>query len=206
MLTSARLYHSRTPLRCLAAFVVILSFASCGSENGPCVSFEYVNLSTPITVETSGQTSTDSVVGRLDATSSPDEAAWQAFRHFLLEDISQTGGGATWLMYEPLHSVESPVGEIGIQLAGSFQPGDVVLVTLAPSGISNGQVGPAPGGARGVYVATSQWIASSVSGTLEVVAVGPLRLRMDLLATNEPGQEVRIQGEMTASRRHYTCN
>lgn len=183
----------------------------CGSDQGPCVESEYINLSTPLTVEYSAQTYVDSVGGRFDAFSAEDEAGWQAFRHFLLGDISQTAGGATWLMYDVLHSSTSHVGEIGIQLAGSFQPGEVVQVTLAPSSISNGVLGSAPDGARGAYVAAGtvadgEWIASAVSGTIEVLAVAPLRVRLDLLASNDPGQVMRIRGDMTASLGHYTCN
>lgn len=193
------------------SLAVLLFLFGCGSDQGPCVESEYINLSTPLTVEYSGQTYGDSVGGRFDPGFAQDEAGWQAFRHFLLDDISQTAGGATWLMYDLLLSPTSHVGEIGIQLAGSFQPGDVVEVTLAPSSISIGVLGSAPDGARGVYVvagtvADGQWIASAVSGTIEVLAVAPLRLRLDLLTSNDPGQEMRIRGDMTASLRHFTCN
>jgi hypothetical protein len=193
------------------SLAVLLFLFGCGSDQGPCVESEYINLSTPLTVEYAGQTYVDSVGGRFDASSAEDEAGWQAFRHFHLGDISQTAGGATWLMYDVLHATTSHVGEIGIQLAGSFQPGDVVQVTLAPSSISNGALGSAPDGARGAYVAAGtvadgEWIATAVSGTIEVLAVAPLRLRFDLLASNDPGQEMRIRGDMTASLEHYTCN
>jgi hypothetical protein len=70
---------------------------------------------------------------------------------FLLGDISQTAGGATWLMYDVLLSPTSHVSQIGLQLAGSFQASDVVQVTLAPSSISNRDVGSAPVMERRVY-------------------------------------------------------
>lgn len=81
-------------------------------------------------------------------------------------------------------------------------------VTTA-SGIANGLVGPAPDGSNGVEVNArthEQWRASSVSGTLEVVGVAPLWLRMDLLAINVPGDDVRIRGEITTVLRHFPCD
>ncbi len=188
---------------------VLLFLFGCGSDQDPCLENEYIDLSTPLTVEYSGQTYMDSVGGRFMPFDAEDEAGWLAFRHFLLDDISQTAGGGTWLLYDVLLSPTSHVSRIGIQLAGSFQPGDVVQVTLAPSSISSGFVSSAPDGARGVYVsagtvADGGWIATAVSGTIEVLTVAPLRLRLDLLASNDPGQEMRIRGDM-ASLRHYMC-
>jgi hypothetical protein len=38
----------------------------------------------------------------------------------------------------------------------------------------------------------------SVSGTLEVLAIAPLRLRLDVLATSATGEELRLEGDMAA--------
>ena len=38
----------------------------------------------------------------------------------------------------------------------------------------------------------------SVAGTLEVLAIAPLRLRLDVLATSATGEEMRLEGDMAA--------
>jgi len=223
-LVSARFYRTSALAlpRYLAALAVFACFTGCAVDPTPqCdeVSPEYledIDISLPITVEISGQTSTLPLVSHVNfgASSDGDGAggvAWQAFRHFLIEDISQVGGGATWDVEDPTFA--APIGAIAFQLAGSFRPGDLIQVTTASGisdtlGIANGLVGPAPAGATGIEVDArthEQWRASSVSGTVEVLGVAPLWLRVDLLAINVPGDDVRVRGEMTTVLSHRPC-
>jgi hypothetical protein len=82
------------------------------------------------------------------------------------------------------------------QLSGALIVGDVIPVTTVLQEVGWGEpVSPAPSftvGAPGFTVAT-------VSGTFEVLGVGPLRLRIDVVAS-DGGRDLRLQGEMTARR------
>ncbi len=65
-----------------------------------------------------------------------------------------------------------------------------------------GPLAPPNGAVAAAAVSADNFAAQgndgSVSGTVEVLGIAPLRLRLDLLATSAGGDEIRIQGDMTA--------
>jgi hypothetical protein len=118
-------------------------------------------------------------------------------RRFLLDDISTSAAGATWNVTAPANP--DVLNWLAIQLQGSFQPGDVIQVVSVPESHVIGVWGDAPLGARGIHVSAPGFTTVSASGTLHVLAVAPLNLRLDVLVANDTGEEIRIQGDMVAS-------
>jgi hypothetical protein len=116
---------------------------------------------------------------------------------FLLDDISTTAAGATWNVTAPANP--DVLTWLAIQLQGSFQPGDVIQVVSVPEAQVLGVWGDAPQGARGIHLSAPGFTTVSASGTLQVLTVAPLSLRLDVLVANETGEEIRIQGDMAAS-------
>lgn len=85
---------------------------------------------------------------------------------------------------------------------GPRGPGNVVPANV---GVFVGQWGPLapPNGAPASAALHAEnfnaWDGEgSVTGTIEVLAIGPLRLRLDALATNGTGEEIRVRGDMVA--------
>lgn len=148
------------------------------------------------TVERSGQTHAVALQGSITEEGTYEQG-WSALRHFLLADISTSGGGASWTV-TVLTFPEEVLSWLAIQLAGTFQPGDLIQVSAQPGLDLAGAWGEAPDGARTVQMAAIGFTVASGGGTLEVLGVGPLRLRIDLLFVSDTGEEMRIQGDMAA--------
>jgi hypothetical protein len=164
-----------------------------GCGGGECFDVPTVQARMPATVERSGNTSNILLSG-----DTVDDPYNNPYLHgLLLSDISQSPGGATWTLSAPGNPGDI-LDWLTIQLQGSFQPGDVIQVTQVPESWLN-TWNDAPEGARGVYVSAPGFTTTSVSGTIEVLRVAPLGLRLDVLAANEAGEEVRVRGDMVAS-------
>lgn len=81
-------------------------------------------------------------------------------------------------------------------------------VRAVSTGVFIGQGGPiaVPNGAPAAVAVSADRFAAqagdgSVSGTLEVLRIAPLALRLDLTATSASGDEIRIRGDMAAELR-----
>jgi hypothetical protein len=167
--------------------------AACGRD---CTDVPSVQVSMPGTVQRSGQTTTIRLFAE-----TVDEQSAPFLHEFFLEDISDGNGvGALWSM----QAQEQGAGVIEwltISLQGtSLDAGDVVQVSSIPGDPITTGIWGAPIAEGGeVQVVGPGFTTASASGTIHVAGVGPLRLTLDIRATNAAGEEIALQGDMTAS-------
>ena len=165
-----------------------VTLTACASEN---CDIERVAASMPTTVDFEDQSSVVHLEDYLTFTMNTlDFTGVQEF-------LTATGahGGAIWTLSAPLPTT-SIVEFVAFQLTGPLVPGDVVPVTTV---LQAGGWGAARSTTPSFGVGAGEFVASTVSGTFEVLGVGPLRLRVDLLTT-DGSRELRLQGEMSARR------
>jgi hypothetical protein len=124
--------------------------------------------------------------------------------HDTTGDASRYSGAIGWFLEAEALTVADAL-MLTIELQGPVSTGQVRPVS---SGVFIGQWGPiaVPNAApAAVAVSADQFAArandGSVSGTLEVLRVAPLGLRLDLTATSAAGDEIRMRGDMTAALR-----
>jgi len=192
----ARLSRVRSPRSFFRLFAVISPWTMVTGCGGDCTDVPAVQVSMPATVQRSGQTFAARLFG---ATVDEPTAPWH---HFFLQDLSHDEGGvgSLWSM----HPQGQGVGVIDwliVSLQGtSFEAGDAVQVSTIPGDPITTEVWgwPLAEGAE-VQVVASGFTTASASGTLQVLGVGPLRLRFDIRVSNDTGEEIGIQGDMTAS-------
>jgi hypothetical protein len=193
---NARAYMGRSP-RYLTAMLACLAqtgMTAC-SGSGNCSDVPAVQVSMPAMVQRSGQTTGVRLLGEtVDDPAAP-------FHHFFLGDISQDNGvGATWSM-QPQGQGAEVVEWLIVSLQGtSFKAGDAIQVSSIPGDpITSGTWGVPLAAGGEVQVVAPGFTTASASGTLQVLGVGPLRLRFDIHVSNGTAEEIGIQGDMTAS-------
>ena len=183
--------------RLLFLFSLVLPLVGISGCNNQCTSVPTVEASMPATVIRSGQTNTIDLRGFITADGTYQQA-WDSLRQFLLTDVATSGGGASWVVSGPGFPEDEVLHWLAIQLAGSFQVGDIVQENAVPGQDLASAWGTAQAGAREFQVSAPNFITASGSGTLEVLGIAPLRLRVNLVASNDLGEEIRIQGDMAA--------
>jgi hypothetical protein len=183
-------------LWCVLGSLALVSLSTNVMGCNGCISKPAVEASMQATVERPGQTHAVALQGSITEEGT-SEQGWSALRHFLLADISTSSGGASWTV-TALNVPEEVLSWLAIQLAGTFQPGELIQVSAQPGLDLAGAWAEAPDGARTVQMAAIGFTVASGGGTLEVLGVGPLRLRIDLLFVSDTGEEMRIQGDMAA--------
>jgi hypothetical protein len=182
-----------TARRLSLAAALALALGACGSSSEPC-QVETLQVRMPATVVRNGQSTTSELSSEATVGQASSIAAFEATRTFLT-DASHYSGTIAWFFGSALVNVT-------LELQGPRQPGEVL--PLSP-GVFVGFWGPLapPNGAVAAAAVRADSFAvyanaGSVSGTLEVLAVAPLRLRLDLVATSAAGETLRIQGDMAA--------
>jgi hypothetical protein len=149
----------------------------------------------PATVQRSGQTTSV----RLFAETVDERSGY--LHELFLEDISHENGvGALWSMEAQVQGA-GVIEWLTVSLQGtSFQGGDVVQVSSIPGDPITTGVWAVPIAEGGkVQVVAQGFTTASASGTIQVLGVGPLRLTLDIRASNAAGEEIGVQGDMTAS-------
>jgi hypothetical protein len=154
------------------------------------------------TIDFEGQTT----MAQLEGSVGPfniDEVSFRAVRDFLAEGGAQGSGGAVWTV-EP-QSASPALSYVAIQLSGPLAPGDLVNVTTAFDG--GGWGTPFTSVPMIAVASPGGFVASTASGTLEVLNVQPLGLRLDMLTVNAEMNELRLRGDMAARlRRESFCD
>jgi hypothetical protein len=160
---------------------------------GPC-RVESLRVTLPATIDRGGQTTTADLSYEAGVGFFENIAAFQSTRTFLTGDASRFAGSIAWFFGTDV--------QLTVVLQGPRVPGDLVPVS---TGVFVGRWGPLapPNGAPASVALTAQNFSAwhgegSVTGTIEVLAVAPLRLRVDVLATNGTGEEIRVRGDMVA--------
>jgi hypothetical protein len=175
-----------------------LALGACGSSSEPC-QVATLQVRMPATVTRNGQSAATELSFEAGVGLFPSIAAFEATRALLTGDASQYSGTIAWIF-------ESVLASVTIELQGPRQPGEVLQ--LSPGVFANwGPLAPPNGAVAAAAVSADNFTASAntsdgtVSGTLEVLAIAPLRVWLDLVATSAAGEAIRIQGEMAAELR-----
>lgn len=177
-----------------------LAVGACHSSNEPC-EVETLRVRMPATVVRHGQSTTTELSFELNAGQFSTIAAFEATRSFFT-DASAYAGTIAW----EILATDAPL-HFGIVLQGPRQSGEVLQVSPGVLPATWGPLAPPNGAVAAAAVVVDAADGTSfaamandgdVSGTLEVLAVAPLKLRLDLVATSAAGEEMRIQGDMVA--------
>jgi hypothetical protein len=185
------MWSSHQALAC-AAMSLSTWVTACGRD---CTDVPSVQVSMPATVQRSGQTITVRLFAEI-----VDEQSAPFLHQFFLEDISDGNGvGALWSMQAQGQGA-GVIEWLTVSLQGtSLQAGDVVQVSSIPGDAITGVWGVPLAEGGEVQVVGPGFTTASASGRIEVLGVGPLRLTLDIRATNAAGEEIAVQGDMTAS-------
>ncbi len=177
----------------VAAVALALALGACDSSTEPCRA-ESLQVRMPATVVRDGQSVTTELSYEAQIGLFSSIAAFEATRTFLTGNAAQYSGSIAC-------SFESSIVGLTLELQGPRQAGDVLQ--LSTGVFANwGPLAPPNGAVAAAAVSAANFAAQandgSVSGTVEVLGIAPLRLRLDLLATSATGDEIRIRGDMTA--------
>jgi hypothetical protein len=175
------------------SLALTLALVACDSTE-PC-QVETLQVRMPATVLRHGQSTTTELSQGLTAGQSSSIAAFEATRTFLT-DASHYTGTISWEIGSGTINLA-----LGLQLQGPRQPGEVL--PLSPGVLADwGPLAPPNGAVAAAAVTADNFAAmandGTVTGTLEVLATAPLRLRLNLVATSAASEEIRIQGDMAA--------
>jgi hypothetical protein len=173
-------------VRRLLALPFLLS--ACGSPFGECRT-ERVEVSFPATIERGSGTESMTLEGSVAVAnlSVPD---FETVRAVLTGDVSAETDGVIWTV--PMATTE---GWVSLAIDAPVSPGDVLTVGSTYDGAGWGPF-ELPGETKiAASVRDGSFIASSVTGTVEVLGVMPLRLRLDLTATDASSATVHVTGD-----------
>jgi hypothetical protein len=184
------------------ALLVALTLAAtgCGFPLGPCEQ-ERIEVRGTTAVQRAGQSSTDDVFGAFAPGNNPEH--YPAVKRFLIDAPPRAGEAVVWSV--PAFRVNG--GYIAVLLSGPLRAGDQVPVVGAFEGGGWGTSTASREASATVSVRADDFVASSASGTIEVLGVAPLRLRLDVTAGSAAGAAMRIRGEVRFSllRENVPC-
>ena len=174
-------------MRGVLALPILL--AACGAPLGDC-SAERVEVALPATIDRNGVPESVALEGAVSVgnVSVPD---FETIRAVLTGDVAAETAGVIWTV---------PVGAAGwVSLAvdAPLAPGATHPVGSTYDGAGWGLYDLPAGTKIAASVRDGAFAASSVSGTVEVLGVTPLRLRLDLDATDGAAQTVHVEGDAT---------
>jgi hypothetical protein len=181
---------ARTTRAMLAA--VGLVAAGCGFPLGRC-EHERIEVRGMTTVERAGQTSTDEVFAVFAPGNNPEH--YPTVKRFLIDAAPRAGDAVVWTV--PAFRVNG--AHIALLLSGPLGVGDRVPVVAAFEGGGWGTSTASGDAAASVSVRADDFVASSASGTVDVLGVAPLRLRLDVTARSAAGATIGIRGELQFS-------
>ena len=163
--------------------------AGCGSPFGDC-RLERVEVSLPATIERSSGTETATLEGSVAVgnLSVPD---FETVRAVLTGDVTAENGGVIWTV--PMAGTTD--GWVSLAVDAPVSQGQVLGVGSTYDGAGWGPF-DLPGATKiAASVRDGGFIATSVTGTVDVLAVMPLRLRLDLTAIDASSTTVRVTGD-----------
>jgi hypothetical protein len=179
--------------RLLALALAAGSLAGCGSSLDSCVA-ERIDLTWPATITRDGAPGTVTLAGQVSP-SNVGVPVFATLRAVLTGEVGAETAGVVWTVpaFEPEQgwvavAIDAPVavGET-LTVGSTFDGGGWGAFDL-PAGVH------VAAGLRAGTVA-----ASEVIGTVEVLAVRPLRLRLDLTGRNGADVLARVQGDAAFS-------
>lgn len=143
----------------------------------------------PATIERNGITQNETLSGVVAFTNVPDQ--FHLLKAVLTEDPSRSTEGVVWTV----PAFQTNGGFIAVALQAPLCAGDSLLVTSAFNGGGWGQFDLPAGSRAQVSVRADSFLAVSASGSIRVLAVAPLRLRIDITTQSNNNTTIRIRGD-----------
>lgn len=162
---------------------------ACGSPFGDC-RLERVEVSLPATIERNAVPETVILEGSVAVgnLSVPD---FETIRAVLTGDVTSENAGVIWTV--PMAGATQ--GWVSLAIDAPVSPGAILPVGSTYDGAGWGLF-DLPGGTKiAASVRDGVFAATSVTGTVEVLGAMPLRLRLDLTATDASAATVRVRGD-----------
>jgi len=186
---------SRLRTVAVGAFVVVAPglLASCGSPFGPCF-LDQVRVSLPASIERDGGTETATLTGQV-APSNLSVPEFETVRAVLTRDTSSETAGVVWTV----PAFDANPGWVAVAIQAPVAAGDVLPVDQTFDGAGWGVFALGSGARIAASVRAGDYVATAVTGTVEVLAVAPLRLRLDLTARDAGGATIRVRGDASFS-------
>jgi hypothetical protein len=163
--------------------------AACGSPFGDCSS-DRVEVTLPATIERNGVPESVAL-GDAVATGNVGAPEFETLRAVLTGDVASEDAGVVWTV----SITGTSDGWISLAVDAPLSAGQTLDVGTTFTGAGWGLYDVPAGTKIAASVRDGAFIATSVTGTVQVLAVTPLRLRLDLTAADGSGLTVRIRGD-----------
>ena len=156
----------------------------------------------PATIERNGAPQNETLSGVVAFTNVPDQFA--ALRAVLTEDPTQQTYGVVWTM----PAFQTNGAGIAIALQAPLRAGDVLAVNSAFDGGGWGTISLPAGVRAQVSLRADNFVATSASGSIQILAVAPLRLHLDIETKDAANSTIRIRGDASFKfvRARVTCD
>jgi hypothetical protein len=179
--------------RLLVLALAASSLAGCGSSLDSCVA-ERIDLTWPATITRDGAPGAVTLAGQVSP-SNVGVPVFATLRAVLTGEVGAETAGVVWTV----PAFEPEQGWVAVAIDAPVAAGETLTVGSTFDGAGWGVFDLAAGVrvAAGLRVGTVA--ASEVSGTVEVLGVDPLRLRLDLTGRNGGNLLARVQGDATFS-------
>ena len=128
----------------------------------------------PVTIERNGTAQNETLTGVVAFTNVPDQ--FPLLKTVLTENPSRHTEGVVW----GVPAFRTNGGFIAVALQAPLRAGDSLNVTSAFNGGGWGQFDLPAGSLAQVSVRADGFVAASASGSIRILAVAPLRLRLNL--------------------------
>jgi len=183
---------TRSPTRQLVVCLTLaLPFLSaCGSAFESCRS-DRIEVALPATVDRDGRTQSVLLSGAVSPGNLSSGEEFENVRAVLTGDPAGRTGGVIWTV----PAFETNPGWVAVALRAPLAPGDVLPVSTTVDGAGWGTFDLPQGTDVVVSLRAGSYVAVTASGTVRVLAVAPLRLRLDLTGRDAAGDPVRVRGD-----------
>ncbi|NUO79319.1 hypothetical protein HUU05_04520 [candidate division KSB1 bacterium] len=170
-------------LVCAAGF-----FLGCGA---PFRCFEErIEVSWPATI-TRGAEQESATLAGVVAPGNVGESVFAELKSVLVNEASAQTFGLVWSV--PAFNTNG--GGIAVALAAPLQRGEVLQITSSFQGGGWGRFSLPNGERAQVSVRAENFVATSASGTMQVLQVAPLVLRLEITATDTSNATIQIRGD-----------
>jgi hypothetical protein len=180
--------------RYLAALAA-LPLAACGSSFDACQA-ERIEVTLPATITRDAGSSVATLTGQVSP-SNVGVPEFATLRAVLTGDVAAETAGVIWTV--PAFDPEQ--GFVAVAIDAPVGAGEVLTVGAAFDGGGWGLFDLAGGVRAGAGIRIGTVAADEVTGTVEVLGVEPLRLRLDLTGRSRGAVIARVQGDATFTYR-----
>jgi hypothetical protein len=181
--------------RHVVAVALALSLAACGGPDDTCEA-ERIDVTFPATLTRDGQETSATLVGQVSP-SNVGVPVFATLRAVLTGAVAAETDGVIWTA----PAFEPEEGWVVIAIDAPVVPGDVLPVGSTYGGAGWGVFDLPSNTKLAAGIRAGGFAAATASGSVEVLGVGPLRLRLDLTGENGTGSVVRVVGDASFAYR-----